>query len=436
MAYTDPRVLFGQSLMQRPIDTRSAIGGLADVGTRLIGAMLAKPGIEQARRRQAQAGKLANLEYANALMDFRGKQRRQNFLQSILGGQMPGSAAPPPSTWTEGDPEMFAKQPEMPQQAMTGGPLGDLTEQERLALMLNPNLGAGLKSVFDMRAKQANAPLVTLIKPGDETSAVSFRRDDPRINDFLGQGYVQRQSTLMPKQQSKGAETLGAAYANELIDTMKRGQTAKRQIANLGAMRRLGATAAGGTFAGMEVGGKRLLKAFGLKPSAFGLEDNVAASEAFVALQTELLLGAVSRLQGPISEKELAQLERLNPALTNTKAGRELIIRMAEKLAQREVDEARFAREYARNNKGQLDINYYAARDEHFEGRFDEASKRFVGKRLFEGLDLPLDESELNAEQRAELAQANSVIAAGANREKVIEKMVERGFHKLVYLVK
>ena len=423
MAYTDPSVLFGQALMQRPIDTRSSIGGVADVGTRLIGAMLAKPGIEQARQRQAQAGKLANLEYANALMDFKNKKRRQNFLQSILGGQMPGSAAPPPSTWTEGDPEMVAEQPEMPQQAMTGGPLGGLTEQERLVLLLNPNSGAGLKSVFDMRAKQANAPLVTLIKPGDETSAVTLPRNDPRINDFLGQGYVKRQTPLMGGQEKAYDKKMGEYYGGKLAKLLERSDEANVGMAKYGLMRRYSADADEGIFAGTKLRTKEFLLAFGVTPESLGLKDNVSEAQAFKALQTDLLLDALGRLKGAISNKEMDEVKTLNPTLLQSRVGRELIISASERLLQREIDVANFALEYEQR-VGRLDSGFERAK-----------AKYFADKPVFEGLEMPTPERKLTPPERQTLKSARKALKDNAPYESVVKNLREGGYGGLVWLL-
>lgn len=97
--------------------------------------------------------------------------------------------------------------------------------------------------------------------------------------------------------------------------------------------------------------------------SALGITDPkiVANAEAFEAASNKAIKDEVGSLGAGVSEGDRVFVQNANAGLTRTKLGNKMIISMKRKIAQRKIQIADFAQEYAMNNGGRLDAGFYSA---------------------------------------------------------------------------
>lgn len=97
--------------------------------------------------------------------------------------------------------------------------------------------------------------------------------------------------------------------------------------------------------------------------SALGISDPkiVANTEAFEAATNKAIKDEVGSLGAGVSEGDRRFVENANAGLTRTKTGNKMIIAMKRKIAQRKIQVADFAQEYAMSNGGRLDTGFYSA---------------------------------------------------------------------------
>jgi hypothetical protein len=93
------------------------------------------------------------------------------------------------------------------------------------------------------------------------------------------------------------------------------------------------------------------------------LDPKLGAKQAVQALSNEVALqlrnpSGGAGMPGALSDKDREFLVSMTPGLANTAEGNKLIIESARKLAKRELDVARLARDY-RQRKGQMDEGFY-----------------------------------------------------------------------------
>lgn len=97
--------------------------------------------------------------------------------------------------------------------------------------------------------------------------------------------------------------------------------------------------------------------------SALGITDPkiVANTEAFEAATNKAIKDEVGSLGAGVSEGDRRFVENANAGLTRTKLGNQMIISMKRKIAQRKIQVADFAQQYAMSNGGRLDAGFYSA---------------------------------------------------------------------------
>lgn len=105
------------------------------------------------------------------------------------------------------------------------------------------------------------------------------------------------------------------------------------------------------------------IKALQQVGSALGITDPkiVANTEAFEAAANAAIKAEVGSLGAGVSEGDRRFVENANAGLTRTKLGNRTILSVKRKIAQRKIQVADFAQQYAMNNGGRLDAGFYSA---------------------------------------------------------------------------
>ena len=152
-------------------------------------------------------------------------------------------------------------------------------------------------------------------------------------------------------------KTIGKQYAEEFGKYQDAGRKAESNIARMNAISKLldGIDTHAGTNVGMKIAG-------GARAVGLNIDPNLPAKEAAEALANEMALQsrAGGQMPGAMSDKDREFLQAMNPNVAQTPQGRAQLIEVRKRIAQRERDIARLAREYAAQNRGRLDSGFEA----------------------------------------------------------------------------
>jgi hypothetical protein len=170
----------------------------------------------------------------------------------------------------------------------------------------------------------------------------------------------------MPGQQKKFDEELGKNRAAEYAELTKAGSEAWSYKNRLQKAKYLAQNLETGALKPLTTKGKQALMGLGIDISKYGLKDDVPLAEAFKASAVDMTLDAVSRTKGAVSEKEMDLFSQTAPQLSSTPKGNQLIIELADKLAERKVKVAKMARDYVKRTGG-FDEGFYDELDRYHE---------------------------------------------------------------------
>lgn len=152
---------------------------------------------------------------------------------------------------------------------------------------------------------------------------------------------------------------LGKGLAKDMGELRDSARKAQAQVAMLEVMEKL---AASGTPQGpgtqYELALRRALGAAGIQT------NGLSQAEMFNALASQLALSARdpssgAGMPGAMSDSDRQFLVNMNPNLFMTAEGNRMLIGYMKRVAQRDIEVARFANEYARLNKGRIDDRFF-----------------------------------------------------------------------------
>ena len=208
-----------------------------------------------------------------------------------------------------------------------------------------------------------------------EDKSVSMVPEDQRVRLGLPSGSYQRDANGKVSAVNQagttinmGAEkaqdaTVGKGYGEYQLDLATKGRNAGSTLNTLALMEQAMKTP--GFYSG--VGGEGIKRANQFL-GALGVKDPRAASaaEVFDALSNKVVLDGLGGSLGPgISNTDRDYISRTAPTLAQSEQGNRDLIGVARKLAQRQQDVARLAREYAGKNQGRLDAGFDQVLDEY-----------------------------------------------------------------------
>lgn len=177
------------------------------------------------------------------------------------------------------------------------------------------------------------------------------------------QGGTRVSNTTVLKQEGKEAEKVGAYFGEQFADIQKAGFNAQSKINRANRLEQLLKDVDTGklTPVGTEVA------AFA-NSLGFKIDKNLANKEAATALSSEMALelrnpSGGAGMPGAMSDKDREFLQSMTPSTATTPEGRRLMLDTSRKLAQRDKDVARLAREYRKKN-GSLDEGFFDVLEE------------------------------------------------------------------------
>lgn len=188
---------------------------------------------------------------------------------------------------------------------------------------------------------------------------------------------AQRTTINMPPIETEEQKSIGKARGEAFMNLHRGAHAATGRLNNLSAIESLltGVQTGGLTPAGMKVAG--YAKSVGLE-----LDPKLPMKEAADAIANKMALDARSTadgggMPGAMSDKDREFLRAMNPNVSQTPEGRKLLIEVQRRMAKREQEIARLARDY-RQRAGRFD-----------EG-FEEVAAQFAEKNpLFDGMPMP-----------------------------------------------
>jgi hypothetical protein len=159
-------------------------------------------------------------------------------------------------------------------------------------------------------------------------------------------------------QEKEESKAVGKFLGEQYADIQKAGIGAQTKLDRAGRMEQLLEKINTGKFEGAKKEAAAVGQAFGIT-----IDPNLGDKEAFEALSNQLALEARNPsggagMPGAMSDKDREFLVQITPNLTKTPDGNRKIIETAKKLAKRDADVARLAREY-RNKSGTLDEGFF-----------------------------------------------------------------------------
>lgn len=281
-------------------------------------------------------------------------------------------------TMAPGDPQALQRYAMLP-----NSPIADKLLEQRL--MPKPQEAFTL-SPGQVRVGANGQILAQLPQKADKTSVEQMLDaagiTDPQIRQSYLSQALQKSVTHAPapsaivnmKQETEEHKKVGAFFGEEYGNVLKAGTSAQSKLNRYNRLGELLANVDTGKFTGAGLEVAKAARSLG-----FNVSDKVGNLEAAQALSGEIALelrnpSGGAGMPGAMSDADRQFLQNMVPGLQTTPQGRTLMLDTAKRLAQRDIDVARLAREYRRRN-GQIDEGFYEEL-----ARFSEANPLFSQK--------------------------------------------------------
>lgn len=340
-------------------------------------------------RQQAQAENQMQQQYRTLQMDQirqqQEKQRRdadqEKAQRDWLATQNPaamaaGGGATPLASGQGEAPQVDQRRQQLWELASRGLlPISDYVKSiaptERKLMKVSPG-----DVVLDER--DPRSPLFTAPMQQKKTS-VEEMLDAAGITDpSMRQGFIvqalKKQTTHAPapsanvvlKQEGEEAKSVGKFFGDAYANIQNAGFSAQSKVNRYNRLSQLldGVNTGKFTGAGLEV-------AKAASTLGFNIDPNMANKEAAQALSSEIALelrnpSGGAGMPGAMSDSDRQFLANMVPGLATTPDGRKLMLETAQKLAKRDMDVARIARDYRKRN-GTINEGFYDELAKHSE---------------------------------------------------------------------
>jgi hypothetical protein len=345
--------------------------------------------VEQAREAARLAPQKAAIEHELNLTKI-DKARREGRMSEIqetgLAGLLQQMTRPyqspqgvAPTDGSQGAPDMVAPTDQAAIQALQaagGRPMrvdvGNPALTQAYQVMANPQ-----RAIPELIKQQAPP------KPGSSTQLAKLmaERDQLPPNDPRRQLYdqaINKATTQTPlvsidqRQETEEAKTIGKELGQQYADLQKGGMAAQGRVAKFQRMNQLLEGMTTGRLVPTMADIAAIGETFGIK-----VDPKLGAKQALESLSNEVALtlrntGEGNGMPGQLSDKDRDFLKAMTPGLAKTPEGNRLIIETGMKIAKRQQETARLAREYRMKNRT-MDgftefMQSYAEKNPLFEG--------------------------------------------------------------------
>lgn len=210
----------------------------------------------------------------------------------------------------------------------------------------------------------AQTGVIAGILPGSQdTDDVRTLRALSRDPDLLGTDVQRRRASAQQvnvntKQETKEAQTVGEEFGKQYAAVVKAGADAPTKLSKLDRMEQLAQGVQTGKLTPAITQVTAIAESLGFKVDPkLGAKQGLEALSNEIALQLRNPSGGAG-MPGAMSDKDREFLVSMTPGLAKTPEGNRLIIETARKLAKRDQEVAKLAREYRRKN-GSMDEGFY-----------------------------------------------------------------------------
>lgn len=157
-------------------------------------------------------------------------------------------------------------------------------------------------------------------------------------------------------QETEQSKTYGKTLGEIRGKITQAGFDAPKQLAKLDRMEQLLQGVDGGAAAPTIAQVSSLANSFGIK-----LDKNLGPKEAAIALAINMASGLREPGTGPMTDKDFDNFLKQVPDLSKSAAGRQAIMTTLRASIQRDLEAAKFSRDYAKQNNGVIDDNFFDA---------------------------------------------------------------------------
>lgn len=189
---------------------------------------------------------------------------------------------------------------------------------------------------------------------------------DPAMRQGFIVQALKKQTTHAPapsanvvlRQEGEEAKSVGKFFGDAYANIQNAGFSAQSKVNRYNRLSQLLEGVNTGKFAGAGLEVAKAASSFG-----FNIDPNMANKEAAQALSSEIALelrnpSGGAGMPGAMSDSDRQFLVNMVPGLATTPEGRSLMVDTAQKLAKRDMEVARIAREY-RKRQGSIDEGFY-----------------------------------------------------------------------------
>ena len=344
--YFDPATLeaakqFGQPSEEDKIRARNA--ALGQMGFAMMANNRGHSAGQAFGNAFGNGGMAFNQAYQGSLDEAKQNQMQQFKMAGSLQGMQQEAAK------RKAQQDAIARLPQDQQQAILAGvPYTDIWKNQNTAY----NLGQG------ERRYQGN----TLVAQGEEKPLAPGMVKDAAGKWVFDPGYVagkkeiasagaNRMNVNMPPMESEEQKALGKDLADQYSTTQKTALSSSGLLNKLNRAEQLMQGINTGKLAPAATEVAALAESFGIK-----LDPKLPQKQAFSALSNELALraknaGGENLMPGAMSEADRTFLQQMSPSMTNTPEGNRLIIETNKRLAKRDIEIAKMARDYRNKNR-------------------------------------------------------------------------------------
>jgi hypothetical protein len=157
-------------------------------------------------------------------------------------------------------------------------------------------------------------------------------------------------------QESEQSKSYGKTLGDIRGQITQAGYDAPKKLAQIDRMEQLLAGVEGGKLAPLGLDIASAAESFGIK-----IDPKLGNKEASEALAIEMALMMHKPGTGPMTDPDMVNYMKTVPGLAKTPEGRANISKTMRAAIQRDQEAAKFARDYAKQNKGVIDDNFFDA---------------------------------------------------------------------------
>ncbi len=360
---------------------RGLLGGLASYGSALDRQTQDEErGLLARERQQTQALRQIQMDQALAQLTRQKEQDqwRAGLPAAMQKAQPAYGAGDEGPTMTPGDPNALRAYAMLPNSPFADDILKQhLLPKPQEAFTLSPGqvrVGANGQVIAQLPQKPDKTSVEQMLDAAGIT--------DPQIRHAYVTQALKKSVTHAPapsaivnmRQETEEAKKVGGFFGEEYGNVLKAGTSAQSKLNRYNRLGELLADVDTGKFTGAGLEVAKAARSLG-----FNVGDKVGNLEAAQALSGEIALelrnpSGGAGMPGAMSDADRQFLQNMVPGLQTTPQGRTLMLDTAKRLAQRDIDVARIARDYRRRN-GQIDEGFYEEL-----ARFSEANPLFSQK--------------------------------------------------------